>query len=269
MQPADFSKMMLDTVNQHIPPDAIWLPWAISGVTAVAGLVFMVKGARLAPILAALVFAVLGAGAGAFVPALLATPMWPTVAIGGVVGLLLGILLFKLWLAALVGVCLMAASLTVYSGQVLREPLHAYVAQGLDAERHMITLPEASGVDGVHPDWRAEVTQLWQYLSENVPNFQASVLAIALSTGLAGLIFGLLLPKLARAFWAASLGTLLFVAAVMGIVQMHFPAVAEWLGRWGLLLAATMWAISLAYNLVDMQQPRTKTAPAPPAPAKA
>ncbi len=258
-------QMLLDTVKVYMPLGSEWMPLAAAGVVGLVGLVFMVKGARLAPVLAALVFAAVGGLAGTLVAPLLNVPPWPAVAGCGAAGLLLGVILFRVWLALLVAACLALVSLAVYGGQTLRDPLNSYLSAGLDREQQLVTLPEAGSPVTPSADWRKEVAGLWSYLGEHVPNFQSSVWAIVGSTGLAGLIFGLLLPKLARAFWAASMGTALLLLAAGTIVQLHWPNYVPWLQREGLLVAAGLWALSLVFNWVDVRGVRLKKAAAPAA----
>lgn len=257
----DWPRMVFDALKEHIPPGAEWVPLAAAGLTAAIGLVFMVKGARLAPYLAALVFAALGAGAGPLIAHYGGTPLWPTVAGAGAVGLVLGVLLFRVWLAVLVGTCLTLASLSIYSGQVLRNPLNEYLTAGLNSEQQLVTLPDAANA-AASTDWQAKLTDLWNYLGTHVPNFQVSIVAIAISAGLAGLVFGLALPKMARAFWAASFGTALLAVAALAIMQVSWPAGKEWLsGQRGLIVAGALWLISLIYNWADVHGLR---APKPP-----
>jgi hypothetical protein len=262
-------QMLLDTVKAYIPPGSEWMPLAASGVVALIGLVFMVKGARLAPVLAALVFAAIGGLAGPLVAPMLSAPLWPTVAGCSAAGLLLGVVLFRVWLALLVAACLALVAMTVYGGQVLRDPLNDYLSAGLDREKQLVTLPDAGSPVTPSAKWQKELAGLWSYLGANVPNFQDSVWAIMGSTGVAGLIFGLLLPKLARAFWAASTGTALLFLAVGTVVQLHWPNYVPWLWREGLVVAAGLWALSLVFNWVDVRGVRLKKAGAPAAKAAA
>jgi len=254
----DLPQMFLNTIKEHIPPGAEWMPLAATAVVALIGLVFMVKGARLAPVLAALVFALVGGLAGSLLATLFATPLWPTAAGCSAVGLLLGVVLFRVWFALLVAACLALVSLAVYGGQVLREPLDSYLSAGLDREKQLVTLPEAGSPVAPSSDWQKEAAGLWAYLGEQVPNFQTSVWAIVVSTGLAGLIFGLLLPKIARALWAASLGTALLALAVGTAVQLRCPDHMPWLQCEGLIVAAALWVLSLAYNWADVHGVRLK-----------
>jgi len=258
----DLPSMAFDLISQHISPDASWIPLIVTGIIGLAGLLFMIKGARLAPILAAAVFAVVGGVAGSTLTGVVALPLWLAVGAGGVVGLVLGIVLFKFWLAALVGVCLIIAGLGVYSGQVLRGPLQEYLAAGLDRQQQLVTLPTAGDGVAEPASWQAEVAGAWTHLSRHVPNFQPSIFAIVASTGLAGLVFGLLLPKVARAFWAASFGTILLLVAVQALVQTYWPAAAAWMAQWGLWVVGVPWCASLVYNLADIHERPRKTAPA-------
>jgi hypothetical protein len=257
-------QMFLDAVKEHLPPGSEWMPLAASGVVALVGLVFMLKGARLAPVLAALVFAAVGGLAAPWIAPLLHAQLWPTVAGCSAAGLLLGIVLFRVWLALLVAACFTLIALAVYGGQVLRDPLNSYLSAGLDREKQLVTLPEAGSPLTPSANWQKEVAGLWSYLGEHVPNFQSSVWAILASTGLAGLIFGLLLPKLARAFWAASMGTGLLYLAAGTVVQLRWPERISWIEREGLIVAAGLWVLSLALNWVDVHGVRLKK-PATPA----
>jgi len=270
MPTTDIPRMLLDTVKEHLPPGAEWAPLAAAGVLAAIGLLFMVKGARLAPVLAALVFAGAGAALGPLLSSWFQIPLWPTVGGCAAAGLLLGVILFRIWLALLVGGCLAVVSLAVYSGQVLRIPLNDYLSAGLDRQQQLVTLPQAGSPLAPSTDVQKELVGLWTFLDGKVPNFQTSVLAIVGSAALAGLIFGLLLPKLARAFWAASFGTLLLTFAAGSAVQLHWPQHMPWLLNQGLIVAGILWLISLAYNWADVHHAGLKKSePAPAKPATA
>jgi hypothetical protein len=262
MPSSDFPSMLSDAMKHHIPPGSEWLPMAIAVAVALVGLVFMVKGARLAPLLAAIVFGGLGGVAGPCLAHLISAPLWPTVAASSAAGLVLGLVLFRLWLAILVGACLSLASLGLYTEQVLRHPLNNYLASGLDREQQLVTLPEAQPAGAAAATWQSELGGVWSHLSTNVPHFQASFFAIVISTGLAGVLFALLFPKVARAFWAASLGTGLLLLAVYGLAQLRWPAARDWINQWGLILFGVLWCISILYNLVDIQGVRLRKTPA-------
>ena len=250
--------VILDAISQHIPPEAAWIPTLMLAVTAFLGVMFMVKGARLAPALSAIVFALVGGVMGTFLPGLLGTPLWPTVFVSGAAGLVLGLLLFKVWLAVLVGVCLASAGLSVYSGRVLREPLSEYLAAGLDTQQQLVTLPAAVDGSVEAPSPGEELGRLWSYLAENVESFETSFFAIVISTGLAGLIFGLALPRAARSFVAATLGTGLLLLAAGAFTRTYWPAGVDLLNQWGLLTAGVLWCAALVYNIADQRPARPR-----------
>lgn len=265
---------LFEAASHHLNMEANWLPLVGLCVAAAVGLVFLLRGARLAPVLAAAAFGLVGAGIGRVLTDFTGLTPWVTISLSSVVGLILGVALFKVWLAILVGLCFMTASLGMYGDQVLTKPLNTYFAEGLDREAQLVTLPAgdaaADAPAAITP--QAELTSLWQHFSNNVPHFQVSVFAIAISTGLAGLIFGLLLPKLARSVWAASLGAGLTLVAVYALLQIYWPAGAVWMDRWWLVATIGTWLFSLVVNFVDMQEPRPKKPAedeARPAPAPA
>jgi hypothetical protein len=267
MAPDSLFSMFVDTLSQHIPPNTIWLPLAIAGAVALVGLLFAIKGAKLAPWLAIVVVGGLGGLAASSLAPLAGTPLWPSVAIGAVAGGALGFLLFRLLLAVLVGACFAVFALGIYSAQMLHDPLEAYKAQGLDLQQQLVSIP-APDAAIVQSSAAAYYGGLLTYLGQNVPNFHLSVIAIVLSTVIAGLVFGLLLPKLARAVWAASLGTLLLLVAAHAVVHVQWPEQAAWLSHWGPLIATAVWFTSIIVNYFDLHGFKLKQ-PAAPAPKPA
>ncbi len=257
----DWVNSLLDAAGRHAPPGAEWLPLAsAAAAVGLLGILLLVKGARLAPILAALVFAGVGALGGLWLGRWLGMPLLPSVAGAAAAGLLLGVLLFKFWLATLLALCLMAGSLAFYGDRVLRGPLEAYLSQGFDQQRQLVTLPQAE-TPKLEP-WQTRLANLWSYLAGNVTDFQSSLLAISISTGLAGLVLGLLLPNLARAIWAASFGTGLLMLSVYSLVHLRWPAMGGWLSQWWLHAAGGLWSLSTLYNFFDVRSLRPRKSPA-------
>ena len=121
-------------------------------------------------------------------------------------------------------------------------------------EPGVITLPVAGTVVGENSQTAmAEVRSLLDHLNKTVPSFQATATTLVLVTGLAGLVFGLLLPRASRALWAASIGTVLFGVGLTGLLKQFAPDALDWLladkmRAWGIVGA--IWVISLAVNLV-------------------
>ncbi len=256
-------KTLLDTLRQHVPTDAAWIPLAAAGLTALIGLVLLLRGARLAPAAIAIAFCVAGGYTGTHVASAFGTPLWPTVAAGSVIGLVAGVLFFRLWLAGIVAAFLAAGALTFYGAQVLTGPL----AQYGKVEAQGVSLPPAPM--SAPADWASRlvaiVAPLWDYLCQQVPTFHASFYAIVISTGLGGLVFGLLLPRVARAAWAATLGTALLLAGLYALLEGRWAQADPWFARWGTLTAGSMWSVALLYNLADMVgwRPRRPAARAP------
>ena len=193
----DLPGMLLQTVQDHIPTGAAWVPLAVLAGIAGAGLILMTRGARLAPGLTAVAIAFGGGALGAMLVPLVNTPFWPTVAIASTLGLVFGIVLFRLWLAILVAGCLVVASLGVYANQTLRDPLNTYLSRGLDVQNQEITLRPAGEVVAARSTAQTELAGLWDYLSDTVPAFKSSVFVILTAAAVAGLIFALLLPGFA------------------------------------------------------------------------
>lgn len=259
---------ILETFSHHLPTEAAWIPAAGAALTVLVGVLLLVKGGRLAPAVIALVLAGAGALGGALLPAIPDLPAWSPVIIGALVGLVLGILLFRVWLTILVAACLAGAALSVYGSQTLGPPLREYLSRGYDSAAEQVTLLAPAGESPVTPSWRHESGELWWYVCQTVPSFRINVVAIALTAGIAGLVFALLLPKLARAFWAATTGTALFLVGAYPLLQRYWPAGATALDRSALLVAAFLWGGALIYNVADLgdRRPITKAPEPEPAP---
>lgn len=247
----------LDTLLQHIPSGTAWIPPLVTASIALLGLLFLVRGGRLAP----LVTALLCAGGGWFggwqaAPLVSAVP-WMGGAVGAAAGLVLGVLTFRLWLAVQIAAVLMIAGLGAYGVRV-QEPLSRYTSQGL-AEvdgTTLVTIPNAEQAAG--GPWYAEAGKMWDYMSSEVPAFQASFIAIAIATGIAGLVFALLLPKTARSLWAATIGTALLALAGAAVLHVYWPQTLEQSGKWVLLGTAGVWGLAWLWNLRDLTHARRR-----------
>lgn len=264
----ELPRMLLDTFSGHLTPAGSWVPMLVLAGALIFGALVLLRGARLVPYVAVAATLLCGVGIGqAAEPHLPLGPWVPPIA-GGAVGLILGIVLVRLWAAVLIMASLAGAALTVYSAQVVLPAVNAHSARGLNPTdpTTWVTLP-AAGTG-------AAEAGIWSFLTESVPNFEVSLAAIAISTGLAGLAFGLLLPKLARATWAATIGTALVLAAAYLGTLMYWPAAEPWLNSWGLALGAGIWLVSAAGNWADLhgwlrRRPAAGAAPAGSAPPAA
>ncbi|MBU0637546.1 MAG: hypothetical protein KKB50_01675 [Planctomycetes bacterium] len=253
---------VFDAITQHIPSDAVWMPYVGIGLTGLFALVLLLKGARLAPLMAAFAFLGLGGICGSFLASWISTPVWPTIAVVGVLGFIIGLVLFKFWMAVLVAGCFILVSMSLYTSKVLVEPLQHFTADNYDAQNGLVTLPEPGAVALEDMSPSAQLGQLWTYLGDNVSSFQTSFFAIVISTGLAGLVFGLLLPRISRALWAATAGTFLLMLAATMLLEAVAPRALAWLGSlggWGWLIVIAVWGGSMAYNLLDTRDKRPAT----------
>ena len=262
----ELAQMIYSTVTQHIPQSEAWIPYVGTGLLGLVGLVIMLKGAKLAPAISTCLFIGLGAAGGAAVTHLLHTLFWPSVIVGTAAGLVLGLLFFRVWLAVLVATCFIGGSLSLYSAKVLAPYVGGYTSQNLAAGGSVldVTVPQAGDAATVASSTWQEAQRFWGYLAEKVPSFQSSFWAIVLSTGLAGLVFGLLLPRPARALCAATFGTLCFFVGLTMVLKMAWPgAVAELsgFGAWLWVVVAGVWALSLVYNFLDVRRRRPARAP--------
>jgi hypothetical protein len=263
-------KQLLDTLLQHIPSGQAWVPYAGVAAVTLFGLVLLFRGARLAPLLAAVVFLGVGGVAGSFAANAFSLPKWPVIGAAGVVAFILGLALFRLWLAALVGVCFAGVGLGAYGLQVLAPHIATYQAQGIDANGENTLQPAGSALleQASSPE---ELAKVWTYLSTQVPNFQVSFFAIAAATLLAGFIFGMLLPTASRALFAATTGTFLVGCGLTAGLQSFSPAALTWLQQngtisWGIV--GVTWLGSLLYNIFTCRSKRVvrvvdQSAPAP------
>lgn len=256
----ELPRMIMEALTQHIPTDASWAPLAGIVLLGVFGLVLMIRGARLAPAMTGLVFLGIGGIAGSFVAQWTALPPWPTIVVVGGIGLALGLTLFKIWLATLVAACFIFASLTVYGVKVVSPYIPNYTSHNFD-EQKWVTLPEPGQAAELRSSAQSGLVNFWNYLATEVPNFQASFVAIILATGLAGFIFGWMLPKASRALWAATAGTFCFLFATLIALEGHWPQAANWLqstGPWMWAPVLALWFGALVYNLVDIRDKRVK-----------
>jgi hypothetical protein len=268
MNANDVARIVLETLTQHIPAEAAWVPLAaLVGVTLV-GLLMLTHGSRLAPFMSAVTFLAVGGIAGSFVSRWMATPVWPTIGAGCVVGLILGIAVFRVIQALLLASCFVLAGLAVYNVRVLAPHLMTYTSDGFDSVNQLVTLRDASGATEAAAPAAGiaavgELGKLWQYLGQHVPNFENTFWALVVSTGLAGLALGLLLPWVSRAIWAATIGTALFLAGGAGLLQMFAPSVLaslQQLGQFGWLIVGAVWAASLLINLITGRRKRPAAA---------
>jgi len=254
MTPEELIVALYETLTQHLklPEGFEWAPLAGIGVVTVFGLILLLRGAKWAPGLAAVTFIGIGACAGSFLSQAIGTPFWPTVGVVGVLGFVLGLVMFRFWQAVLLAACFMIAGLSVYFVRALTPEVQNWISA--TPQSGLITLRDPGTVvgDSQSTAW-TELKSLWTHLDQNVPNFSPTAWTLVLATGLAGLIFGLLLPGVSRALWAASLGTLFFGIGITAALARFAPSVLDWLKtnhEWAWGIVGIVWLFSLALNLV-------------------
>ncbi|MFO0840497.1 MAG: hypothetical protein U1D55_18470 [Phycisphaerae bacterium] len=264
MNPSELVRMLVEALTQHIPASAAWAPPLAMSAVTLFGLVLLLHGAKLAPALTALAFAGVGGVSASFLAHAMNLPLWPTIACGGVVSLIVGFVLFRIWMAGILACCFAVAGVGVYFVRTL----HPYVAQFVSGDGSETVLP-AGAAENV-PPMVHQLGQLWTHLSSNVPGFQAQFGTIVGATMLAGLAFGLLLPKFARSVWAATFGTLTTFVGTCLLLDAYWPSAMQALanaGAWGGAIVATVWLLSLVYNLSSGKRARRVETPAEAAPA--
>lgn len=252
---------LFDTVTQHIPRDAVWIPLVSLAALGVFGLLLMTKGARLTPALSALAFGAIGGVGGSFAAHALTLPAWPTMVASGIIAFGLGLLFFRLWLAVLISICAVSAALSVYTARVVAPHLVNYPSWGLRTDHGEdillgVTLPQAGQRVAASPSPQADLARVWQYLTETVPQLRTGIWAIALSSGLGGFVFGLLLPRTSRVLFAATAGTFCFFVALVALLEAAWPAALAELraiGPWTWVIIAAVWTLSLVFNAMDLR----------------
>jgi hypothetical protein len=256
-------QMIYDTVMQHMPDSAAWVPYAGTALLGLFGLLLLVKGAKLAPWMAALTFLALGGLGGSFVSYWIGTPPWVTMIACGVIGFALGLVLFKYWLAILVAGCCICAALSFYGVRIVWPHMADYSSSNFGQEvPGEVVMPKAGADVLAKQSTEAELAQEWAFLCKDVPNFQTSVWAIVISTGLAGLAFSLLLPGAAKALFAATAGTFCVFVAIGALLKVMWPSALTWLastGTWGWAILGVVWVIALLHNLLDVRRKRPKS----------
>jgi hypothetical protein len=237
-------------------------------VLALGGLVLMLRGARFAKLLTCVVFAGLGAVAGKLGGPMLGAPEAPSIGGAAVVGLVMGLVGFRLWQAVLLGASLAAVAAGVYYVRVLDPHVRNFTSAGF-SQSGEVTLPGASASTMSTGE---NVRQLWDYCAANVPNFQMQFGSLVSATLLAGLVIGLLIPRVSRSLLAATLGTFCFIAGVGLILQLLAPSLVTQLGAYGTwmwALVGALWTTSFGYNLMTCRDGKKKDEPkdeaAPPA----
>jgi len=247
-----------ELVLNSLPTGAEWMPLAGVGIIAGVGLVVLLKGARLAPGLTSLVFAlVAGTAAGKLAP-MFSLPVWPVAIIAGAIGVALALSLFRVWFAILVGLCFAGTSLGFYASQTLVDPINKYLAQGLDPKTGKVSLPNTATAINPEAAVQEHLANLWTTLQKDHPSLNVNLSVIAAATCIGGFVFALLLPKAARSIVAASVGTAIFMPAAFGLLQAFWKPGADAIAPHLAIITAAVWGLSLLANMLDVREKRAK-----------
>ena len=179
--------------------------------------------------------------------------------------------MFRFWQAMLLAGCFMIAGLSVYYVRVLTPEVQNWISAS--PQSGTITLRDPGTVVGDSQSGAmAEFNSLWTHLDQNVANFSTTTWTLVLATGVAGLIFGLLLPGVSRSLWAASLGTVLFGIGLTAAMSHFAPSALAWLKTshgWAWGIVGTIWVLSVALNLATGRRRKiADQAESPPPEAK-
>lgn len=260
MNPDQLFFALLDTLRTHIqlPEQYAWAPTAIIAGVGLIGLLLMIRGAKWAVGIGSIAFLALGGVGGQLLSGWLGTPLWPTVGIAAVTAFVLSIALFRLWQAVLLGGAAIAAALGAYYVIDLTPAANAWLGDGTTVTLRDAATPETAGLARV---W-TEAQSLFSHLATSVPNFQFNFWALAVSAGIAGLVFGLVLPRASCSLWAATVGTLTLGLSATSLLQSHAPDAFQWLladawRAWAIVGAA--WLVSFIWNLVTSGPKRQTT----------
>lgn len=242
----------LKALLEHLPAQQAWVTAAIFGVAAIGGITMLARGAKLAA--PAVVFGVGLLFAGLGLPLAKWAAMNPiaTSAVCGAVGLLVGSLFFRFWLAVVVAACFVAVSLGIYTDRALSPHLQSYLSRNYDATSELVTLPGADAAAAAAPTtgWGV-LADLWSHLSSNVQQFQLSFGAIVAVMTIAGLLVGWKAPNLSRSIGAATLGTGITLTALTALLDWYWPTALAQLksaGNAGWIGIAAIWLVSLIQN---------------------
>lgn len=220
----------------------------IPAVSGLAGAVMWLMGRRLAAPLVAMIGLLLGTAAGG-AAAFSAGAQGATGLIwligGGIVGMVLAWLLFRLGMAALLAALLAMAGPLLLLTLMHQTPLDVSALHWHWPQNETAPLQE---------NLRAALTDLWSQVSAQLEDWwsrlgygQVSAMAVlAIMGGVVGLIGGLIWPYGAAGVVTACIGGLLILSAAFALAPSVAPAAAQWLPRDPWQIAGMLGLITLA-----------------------
>ena len=254
----------VDALKEHSGTELAWVPPTGFAALLVLALVVLARGARLLPLACGLLLAGGGAWGGMQLSGQFGAPFWPTTIVSAAVGLVLGWLFSRLWVATLLAMTFAGGGVALYASRVLTPYIGRFFS-GTDLDQ--VVLREKS--QSVMVVLGLVRRDLWEYLNAHVAHLEMSLLAIVVSMALAGFVLGLLLPTLGRALLAAVGGTLMLAIGATGLLHLWGrDAWGEQLGAWGWAVLGGVCCVSFIYNLLGRRvaaAPKPKPAPPPAA----
>ncbi len=256
MSPDQLIYGLFDLASEHIKPPAgyEWLPAAAMGAVAFFGLLMCLRGARWAPALSGVALAGVGAAGGLALSDSIGTPALATAIVAAALSAAIGVVLFRFWQALLLAVCCVAIGYGIYFARTLTPEVDNWLAATSDPQQ-LVTLEPAGSVVGAQQSFRwDDLRSLGRHLEAHVPGFARTSWSIVLGAGLAGLVFGLLLPRLSRSLWAATIGTLLLGVGTAALLNQYRPDALEWLladDKRAWAIVAGVWALAVILNLAS------------------
>jgi len=267
-----FLQSLVELVRYHAPQiDA--QRTAFVGVCAmVLGGLIALYGARLTRLVVVLLLAGVGAAVGWRLGVALGVAPPVTAVIAGLVAALVAGLLYRLWAAVLSAAMLVMVALSVYGARVAWpqiEPFEATLTGG-DGE-HIRLVSDAQQQSNLHPELRERLGRFWEFLRQQHPAVEQEGGLIVAAAGGAGLLMGLMLPRLAMTLWLSLVGVGLTASGVLTLLGCYRP---DWLEQIAAreqvagLVVGGVWIVVLLWHL-QRGLTGTKNTPEPdPATAK-
>src|SRR5215471_4790593 len=107
---------LYSSATQHVklPEGMEHAPLFASAAVGIFGLLLMLRGAKWAAGLGSLAFLAFGALAGTHLANYFSTPVWPTVGICAAACFVVGLVLFRIWQAVMLGACCAGLAISAY-----------------------------------------------------------------------------------------------------------------------------------------------------------
>jgi len=267
-----FLQNLVELVRYHAPViDA--QRTAFAGVCAVVlGGLITLYGARLTRLVVVLLLAGGGAAVGWRMGTTLGVAPPVTAVVAAVVAALVAGLLYRLWAAVLSAAMLVMVALSVYGARVAWPQIEAFEATLTGGNAEQIELvSDAQQQSNLNPELRERLGRFWGFLKQQHPAVEQEGGLVIAAAGGAGLLMGLMLPRLAMTLWLSLVGVAMTASGVLTLLGCYRPA---WLAQIAAreqvagLVVGGVWVVVLLWHL-QRGLTGTKNEPQPdPAAAK-